>query len=305
MILHKICSERGFIVRKKERQALYVQQYENLFHCPICQERMHVVELRSLVCTQNHTFDFAKQGYLNFLTKPPKTKYDRELFEARHILMDSGQFFAPVLGKIAEIISENCTQLQEELIILDAGCGEGTHLYTLCQEYLPKEKKVVGAGIDIAKEGILVAAKYFDHFIWCVADLANSPFRDQTFHVILNILSPANYEEFHRLLKQKGLLVKVVPTGDYLKEIRQILFTAPEKQTYSNEAVVEHFQESFQLIDRKRVEYTTDLQGEYLNALVQMTPLTWSVSQERIKRILQEKELIVTVSLEILIGRKG
>ena len=160
-------------------------------------------------------------------------------------------------------------------------------------------------GIDIAKEGILVGAKHYYDLIFCVADLTEPPFCDEQFHVILNILSPSNYEAFRRLLKKDGFLLKVVPIVAYLQEIRQALFVDPMKKTYSNEAIVEHFQNNFQLIDRKIIHHKTCLKGKYLQALVAMTPLSWSVSPERIKRILQEKELKVTVSLEFLIGRKG
>ena len=291
-------------MRKKDRRALFAQQYEHLFRCPICKERMRVIELRSLVCNQSHTFDFTKQGYVNLLTKPSKTKYDRELFEARNILMDEATFFHPVLDMMTEKIIEFVKPLQEEIMILDAGCGEGSHLHSLCHKYLHKKVDVVGTGIDIAKEGILVAAKYYDDLIFCVADLADTPFFDEQFHVILNILSPSNYEEFHRLLKKDGILLKVVPTGEYLQEIRQALFVDPNKQTYSNEAIVEHFQNNFQLIDRKIIHYKKYIEGKYLQALVEMTPLTWSVSQEKLARVLQKEGMEVTVSLEILIGRK-
>ena len=50
------------------------------------------------------------------------------------------------------------------------------------------------------------------------------------FDVILNILSPANYAEFTRLLKPDGLFVKVVPENDYLKELRNVFYDETERQ---------------------------------------------------------------------------
>lgn len=97
----------------------------------------------------------------------------------------------------------------------------------------------------------------------CVTDLAEPPFCDEQFQVILNILSPSNYEAFRRLLKKDGFLLKVVPIVAYLQEIRQPLFVAPMKKTYSNEAIVEHFQNNFQLIDRKIIHHKTCLKGKY------------------------------------------
>lgn len=295
--------KRGIRLRKKTRRALFAKRYEEIFRCPLCDAGMSVVDLKQLVCQNNHSFDFAKQGYVNLLTRPAKSKYDKALFEARQQLMKEGSFFAPVLQAIKEKIEEFVTFQNDELLLLDSGCGEGTHLHTLCHEYLKTNGNVVGVGIDIAKEGIFVAAKNYDDVIWCVADLANTPFQDGQFNVIVNILSPSNYQEFHRLLKKDGILIKVVPTGDYLREVREALFDSPDKQTYSNESIVKHFKENFQLIAHEEVHYTVGLSGEHLRALVEMTPLSWSVKKEKIDEFLRKEAMEITVSLEIIVGR--
>ena len=77
----------------------------------------------------------------------------------------------------------------------------------------------VGIGIDLAKEGIAAASKAYPGIIWSVADLAAMPFADAQIDAILNILSPANYAEFNRLLKPGGIVVKVVPESGYLTGI--------------------------------------------------------------------------------------
>lgn len=59
--------------------------------------------------------------------------------------------------------------------------------------------------------------------MWFVADLANLPIADQSVAVIMNILSPANYQEFKRVLVDDGLIIKVVPRSDYLAELREAI----------------------------------------------------------------------------------
>ena len=73
--------------------------------------------------------------------------------------------------------------------------------------------------------------------------MANCPFQDEQFDVILNILSPANYAEFTRLLKPGGLFVKVVPESGYLKELRDVFYDEPERTQETNpvERIAEHF----------------------------------------------------------------
>lgn len=55
----------------KEKSAKVVSEIVDIFRCPICHRSMKVVDFKSLICSNNHTFDFAKQGYVNMLTRPP------------------------------------------------------------------------------------------------------------------------------------------------------------------------------------------------------------------------------------------
>lgn len=81
--------------------------------------------------------------------------------------------------------------------------------------------KVAAVGIDISKEGILLAAKGYPEMIWSVADLAACPFADGKFYAIVNILSPANYLEFKRILNEDGVFIKVMPQEGYLIGIKK------------------------------------------------------------------------------------
>lgn len=287
---------------KREQSANLVASSADLFQCPICKNDMEVVELKSLKCTKNHSFDFARQGYINLLTTPAKTKYDKQLFESRRFLMEEHGFFEPVTTKISELIKIYLKHTK--LAILDTGSGDGTHLAKIRKILLDGGIHVNGVGIDIAKEGITVAAKYHSDLIWCVADLANSPFRNESFDVILNILSPSNYQEFKRILNDYGLLIKVIPRSNYLKELRTFFYKDSEKQTYTNEDIIQLFKERTEFIHQETVHYKTELNREALTALVEMTPLTWDVDKNQINKFLQKESAEITVDVDILIGRK-
>src|SRR5699024_9463192 len=127
-------------------------------------------------------------GYVNLLLKPAKTKYDEELFISRNIVCESG-FFDPMLDEVGSIIKERLSDLDlEEIKILDAGCGEGSHLgYIINNLQENTTIDLQGIGIDISKDGILEASRNYFDIIWCVADLANLPFLSKQFDVILNI----------------------------------------------------------------------------------------------------------------------
>ncbi len=294
-------------VNRRIKSADYVSNYETMFACPICHSSMKVFESRSLICSNHHTFDFAKQGYINFMTGSVKTKYSKELFEARRKLITECGFFQPLSNAVAQTINNHLVKTKEPMSILDVGCGEGSHLFNICNIVLNFYERVVGTGIDISKEGIIVASKNYPNKIWTVADLTNTPFKNRQFDVILNILSPSNYVEFKRLLKVEGLVIKVVPQSSYLKQLREHLFNKPEKHSYSNAEIVDRFNENFQLVDNLRVTYKSNLNQSSIQWLIQMAPLIWGTTDEdeRVQSFLEKDSAQITIDLDILIGKNN
>src|SRR5690625_4260149 len=186
-------------VTKKEKSARYVRQFESMFACPICQSSMKVFELKSLICSNKHAFDFTKQGYVNLLTHPPKTKYSKNLFEARKTIIADDGLFDPLTETIVEFLQAN--RQENPVSILDTGCGEGSHLVNICDRVRASGNKTAGAGIDIAKEGIVTAAKNYTQMIWAVADLDRKSTRLNSSHVASSYavfcLKKKNYSKSH------------------------------------------------------------------------------------------------------------
>lgn len=274
---------------KRVMSTLLMKENQSLFSCPLCKAEMNVNEEGNMSCKNNHSFNVAKQGYVNFMTKENRSMYSKTLFESRKEIIQSG-LYHPVQERLAQLIGTEATT------ILDTGCGEGSHLHTICQLL---KQQVIAVGIDIAKEGIMTAAKYYEQKIWCVGDLSNSPFQEKSFDIVLNILSPANYEEFRRILKPTGKLIKVVPQSDYLKQLRQLAFQHSEKENYSNEQTVERFTEYFPEYTRNRITYTVPLEEQLLPKLLEMTPLGWHIDSELIK---ENPIKEITIDLDILVA---
>ncbi|WP_241154355.1 methyltransferase domain-containing protein [Staphylospora marina] len=290
------------LISRKEMAADLAEVHERMFKCPHCGSSMKVTDRKSLVCTRRHTFDFARQGYVHLAGTSVKTQYGKELFEARRKLLAETGWFRRLDETVAAFVAEQ-TPERDGLRILDAGCGEGTHLAEICGQLVRRGRNATGFGVDLAKEGIMTAARSYREQIWVVGDLARTPFADGSFDVILNILSPSNYGEFRRLLKPGGLLVKVVPGPDYLLELRKSFFDDPGKQAYSNEAVVDRFRERFRMLDRMRLRHAVPLNREDAEALVLMTPLGWNVPEEKVRAFLERRPREITLDLEIIAGQ--
>lgn len=284
-------------MKKREKSAMTAQNISRKLRCPLCHEPVEVRELKSLVCVNNHTFDFAKQGYVNILKKPVDTQYDDALFEARQKIICDEKLYEPVHDKIADIIINDSA---EDSLLFDAGSGEGSHLQTILDKV--NTETLTGIGLDISKEGILMAAKNYGNPLWIAGDLANPPLSDKSCKFILNFLSPANYSEFKRILAEDGIIIKVIPGSGYLKELRRELFSGTDENEYENNDTLELMKKNVKLVKEERITYTKFLDAAALKDLISMTPLGWHAGTAQIERFADKGNKEITVDMHIILA---
>lgn len=276
-------------MKKIERAAYFLKENMQLMRCPHCHASFESVELNQLTCQNNHSFNIAKKGTVYFLLNAKKDQYTKELFTSRQRIADIG-FWNPILDEISSKIS------LDDQTILDIGCGNGSHLSKIKENH----PQLTSIGFDISKSGIEMAATHYTNSFWCVADLANMPFADSTFDVLLNIFTSSNYQEFNRLLKTGGQVIKVVPNSNYLKELREF----SNQKEYSNEQVVNHFYDEFPDAENIPLTYQVEIPNSHISDFVKMTPLGWNIPKDRLVSLTNSKHLTITVDINILIGKK-
>ena len=263
------------------------------FACPICQENLTLVET-SLKCCNRHSFDLAKFGYVNLAPQIKQSaNYDKENFQNRQQILEAG-FYQAILETISNLLANSKTSQT----ILDIGCGEGFYSRKLQETHSDK----IFYAFDISKDSVQIAAKSEPNWAvnWFVGDLAHLPIKDASMDILLDIFSPANYGEFHRVLSQNGILIKIIPTENHLKEIRQKVQDQLTNKDYSNQDIKNHFQEHFTILSSQTASLTKTITTEQLQALLSMTPLLFHVDQSKINwSDLTE----ITIEAEILVGK--
>lgn len=209
--------------------------------CPICKSDFSL-QSKSLICAKQHTFDFNKKGYIKLIKNYKNHSdqvYTNELFVNRKKIIAFG-FYDELHKKISEIIN---SMFNKPIKILDIGSGEGSHTNNIIKEIKLKNCYLT----DIAEEAVKLSAEFLSpQMTPIVCDAYNLPFK-KCFDVVLDILSPYNYKQVYSVLKENGIIIKVVPTKDYLKEIRE---ANNLKQYEENEDVVENFKKHFHLIKK-------------------------------------------------------
>ncbi|SNG63651.1 23S_rRNA m1G745 methyltransferase [Streptococcus pneumoniae] len=263
------------------------------FACPICQENLTLLET-NFKCCNRHSFDLAKFGYVNLAPQIKQSaNYDKENFQNRQQILEAG-FYQAILDAVSDLLASSKTTTT----ILDIGCGEGFYSRKLQESHSEK----TFYAFDISKDSVQIAAKSEPNWAvnWFVGDLARLPIKDANMDILLDIFSPANYGEFRRVLSKDGILIKVIPTENHLKEIRQRVQDQLTNKEYSNQDIKEHFQEHFTILSSQTASLTKTIAAEQLQALLSMTPLLFHVDQSKID---WSQLTEITIEAEILVGK--
>ena len=263
------------------------------FACPICQENLTLLET-SFKCCNRHSFDLAKFGYVNLAPQIKQSaNYDKENFQNRQQILEAGFYQA-----ILEVVSDLLSNSKNAKTILDIGCGEGFYSRKLQESHPDK----TFYAFDISKDSVQIAAKSEPNWAvnWFVGDLSRLPLQDASMDILLDLFSPANYGEFRRVLSKDGILIKVIPTKNHLKEICQKVQDQLTNKDYSNQDIKNHFQNNFTILSSKTASLTKPITAEQLQALLSMTPLLFHIDQTKID---WSQLAEITIEAEILVGK--
>ncbi len=267
-----------------------------MFICPVCKEKLEEFE-KSYLCENGHCFDKSKFGYVNLLRSNQSSSKrhgdDRMMVRARRDFLDK-EYYGFLKDKLCNICSE---KLPQNPVILDAGCGECYYSSAIFKK-LQADSKVYG--IDISKDALEFASKRKSAVKTAVASLFNLPFADGTFDAVLNVFSPEAFEEFSRVLKKGGLLIRVIPLENHLIELKELIYD----KAYLNE-VPDNKIDGFGLIGEYKIWEKLSVSGnEDLNNLFKMTPYYYKTGREDQMKLDSVGGLTVTAQFCIRVYRK-
>ena len=268
------------------------QENGSVFCCPVCGAVL-TREARALRCPAGHSYDLAKEGYVNLL--PANHRHsaspgdDREMVAARTRFLDGG-WYAPLRERLCGLAEQVCGA---DPVLLDAGCGEGYYTAALCEMLQRHGGRT--AGVDLSKAAVKRAAKRCPSAEIAVSSVYRLPVPDASVDLLVSCFSPLAAEEFARVLKPGGHFLYVVPGPKHLWELKNVLYDAP----YENEEKREDYP-GFRLAGVEPVETSFMLyDAESIQALFHMTPYTWKTPKNGAERLAQLQELAVTAQFRI------
>ncbi|MGK3625912.1 putative RNA methyltransferase [Acinetobacter sp. A11] len=266
---------------------------KQILMCPVCRQSLNLIE-RTWRCEQEHSYDVAKQGYVNLHVvqhKHSKNPGDTpESVDARRAFLQGG-YYQPLQQAVVALLKQ-----LDVKAILDIGCGEG--YYTSAMQQVVEQC----VGVDIAKNAVQRAAKLNTEVTWVVGTGATLPVLDHSMDACTSLFSPIPQTEIARVLKDDGYLIVVTPASEHLYAMREALFE--QVNPHTPEKFVEQLQDLFELKQEQIIDAPFVLDQQALKNLIAMTPYAYKASPERRLQLEQQLQLEVTASFQIYVFQK-
>jgi len=236
-----------------------------------------------LRCVNGHSFDLARQGYVNLLPvqhKRSKRPGDsKEMVVARQHFLDTG-VYAPLADLLSDLLHKAIAEIDQPSC-LDAGCGEGYYLAHALNE-LRAKKAGDGLnliGLDISKEAVIGAAKRNKEISWVVGTNRQPPLLPASIDIILCVFGFHSFQGFNKILPLGGKLILVEPGPDHLQELRQVTYAQLKKTELSK--LDDAFTMGFKQVGEQVLRFSTPpLANETLKDLLLMTPHFFRATQQ-------------------------
>ncbi|MEV0610514.1 putative RNA methyltransferase [Polymorphospora rubra] len=272
--------------------------------CPVCRQPLAAVPAgaaRALRCPRGHSFDLARQGYVNLTAgRVTHTGDTAEMVAARDAFLSAGHYdFVSRALADASAGAVAAAAAGGSPLVVDAGAGTGRHLAAV----LDAAPDAVGLALDVSKPAVRRAARAHPRAAAALADSWGTlPIADGAAAVLLNVFAPRNGAEFRRVLRPDGTLLVVTPADDHLAELvdrLDLLRVDPAKADRVAGSLADHFEPA----ERSTHRRTLPLDRAQVRTLVGMGPSAWHTDGHGLDARIAGLAEPVEVTASVVLGR--
>ncbi len=270
------------------------------FKCPSCDQALILQDdpqPRTYRCNNQHSFDLAREGYLNLLLVQHKHSRNPgdsdEMIRSRQRFLNAG-YYEPLSDAIVAAVAKAASE--PEQTVLDLGCGEGYYMQQLRIASATASTKLKLLGMDISKFAVRLAAKRKMDARLAVDSVYNIPLFENRIDTAISVFSPISAEETARVLKPGGQLIMVGPGAEHLSGLTALIYEQSLPHG-GNTAGLEKATQ-FNLLEQIEIKQTIVVTGSDILDLLKMTPYYWHSRPE------QQEMLAKLDKLETLIHFK-
>jgi 23S rRNA (guanine745-N1)-methyltransferase len=277
----------------------------DLLRCPHCGGGLELGD-GAARCAEGHSFDVARQGYLNLLPGDARTgSADTAAMVRARAGFLAGGHYSPIAAAVADAAASvvSVGEAAVEGPVIDLGAGTGYYLAAILDR-LPSAQ---GLALDVSKHALRVAARTHPRIgaVGCDA-WAGLPVRDGAAELVINVFAPRDPVELARVLVPGGSLVVVTPNRAHLAELVSAvgMLTVQERKRERLEGKLGAL---FEPIDDTTVERELVLSHTDLAALVAMGPSARHLDEQQVaERVaVLPDPLPVTLSVTVATYRRA
>jgi 23S rRNA (guanine745-N1)-methyltransferase len=262
--------------------------------CPYCGALLSLAG-QSARCASGHSYDIARQGYLNLLP-PGFHGGDTAAMIAARAAFLAGGHFAPLAAAVAQETALALADQPQSRCVAEVGAGTGYYLAAALDQ-LPGRP---GLALDASKYALRRAARAHPSIGAVGCDIWHGlPVADGAAAALLDIFAPRNSLEFHRILAPAGTLIVVTPNPDHLRELAPLgLLT---QQPAKAERIATTLSPHFALEIEREVARTMQLTHTDIHNAVFMGPTARHINPDQLRATLAQlpPELPVTLSVTL------
>lgn len=228
--------------------------------CPVCFSGL-AAQPGVLRCPKGHSFDVARQGYVNLFNGPAPAHADSAaMLDARARVHESG-----LLDPVSDVAAQRMSSCRT---VVEVGAGTGHYL----AKVLDQAPAARGVALDISVPAAKRAARAHARAVTLVADVWQQlPLRSSRFDGVLCAFAPRNMAEFARVLIPGGLLVVVTPTSQHLVEVRR-RYGLLDIDADKDDRLLRSASGLFEPIGRQKLEYQRHLEADVVRDVIAMGP---------------------------------
>ena len=253
--------------------------------CPVCGEQLNLSG-KQYLCPNRHSFDVARQGYVNLLTVQQKHSLNpgdtREQVLSRREFLEAG-FYAPIAE--TPIAEANSFGIRGQ--ILDVGCGEGYYSARLADAL-----EAPLTGLDISKEAVRCAAAKYKGKQWLCATAAHIPVADGSVSLLTSLFALTLPQEFARVLQEGGYYFQVLAAEDHLLGLKGIIY---DQLNFKEKNTVPELP-GFELRKSVPIRFSFTVEGQQIQNLFSMTPHVFRIGKDGAERLRKTETLTDTAS---------
>lgn len=241
--------------------------------CPICAEDFTQVG-NTVRCAAGHSYDLAKQGYLNLLGAASPNADNAEMVAARAEFLGAGHY-APLVDRLTAVAAQVAPS---DGIVVDAGANIGHYLAAVLDDR-------PGLALDLSAIALRRAARTRPKIGAVVWDIWRPwPVQDGCAGLVLNVFAPRNGAEFRRVLRPDGALLVVTPGPEHLRGLGPefgMLTVDPDKDRRLAASLDDHFVSTA----RETLTVPLSLTSRDAANLVRMGPSAHHLSEDQLRAL--------------------